>query len=355
MRPFLTSRTFGVLPGGESVEAWTIGDAGGLVVEIITYGAIISRLLVPGVDGQPADVVLGYGNLDSYVADKAYFGAVVGRVAGRITNARFNLGGKGYKLSANDPPNHLHGGGAGLSRKLWTAEPLSGSGCSPALRLAYRSLDGEEGYPGNIEVAVTYSVTPDNVLVIESEATADRQTPLNLTYHSYFNLAGEGSGSVADHELQLHADHFVATDENMTLLGKLEPVAANNDFRNLRQLGDAIPGLFQEHGDLYRVRRSAAEEAARKPVPVARLVHRKSGRVMEVATMAEYIQLYTGAALDGSMIGKSGVPYRRHAGLCLECEGYPDGANVPSMGDIILRPDQVQRATSTFSFTSADS
>jgi aldose 1-epimerase len=350
MNPSLTSRTFGYLPSGESVEAWTISGARGLVAEVITYGAIISRLLVPGRDGRVTDVVLGFNCLESYLADRCYFGAVAGRIAGRITGACFNLEGKTFELARNDPPNHLHGGMLGLGRRLWTAGPIRKIDKPPAVHLTYKSPDGEDGYPGSVNIAVTYAVTDENVLLIQSEAVADRPTPLNLTFHSYFNLGGEGSGSIDDHELQIHSDQFVHVDEHMTLLGTLGTVADNNDFREPRRLGDAIPHLFQKHGDLYRIGRVNGEAASPELVPAARLVHHESGRALEVMTTSNYLQLYTGAALDGSVIGKSDVPYMRHAGVCLECEGYPDGANVPSMGNIILQPGRVQRETTAYAF-----
>ena len=329
-----------------------MGGSGGLVAEVITYGAIISRLLVPGRDGRVTDVVLGFDRLESYLADRCYFGVVAGRVAGRTTYARFNLEGKTYELARNDPPNHLHGGMQGLGKRLWAAEAIREKGKPSALRLTYKSPDGEDGYPGSVNIAVTYTVTDENVLLIQSEAVTDRSTPLNLTFHSYFNLAGEDSGSIADHELQIHSDQFVLADEHMTLLGTLNAVGDSNDFQEPRRLGDAIPHLFQNHGDLYRIRRASGDAAGPELVPAARLVHHESGCAMEVLTTANYLQLYTGAALDGSVIGKSGVPYVRHAGVCLECEGYPDGANVPSMGNIILHRGQVQRETTAYAFPS---
>jgi aldose 1-epimerase len=240
----------------------------------------------------------------------------------------------------------------GLGKRLWTAEAIRENGKPPAVRLTYKSPDGEDGYPGSVNIAVTYAVTDENVLLIQSEAVADRSTPLNLTFHSYFNLAWEDSGSIADHELQIHSAQFVLVDDHMTLLGTLGAVADNNDFREPRRLGDAIPQLFQKHGDLYRIRRTSEDVASSELVPAARLVHHESGRSLDVLTTANYLQLYSGAALDGSVIGKSGVPYVRHAGVCLECEGYPDGANVPSLGNIILQPGQVQRETTAYAFAS---
>jgi aldose 1-epimerase len=352
MASSLQSRSFGTLPTGEPVDAWTLTGVRGLVVEAITYGGIVTRLLAPDRRGELADVVLGYGELGPYLEDSCYFGAIVGRVAGRITNSRFDLDGEIYLLEANDGPNHLHGGPGGFSRRLWKADPVKRADGAPSLRLARRSPDAEEGYPGNLDVYVTYTVTNDNRFLIETEAATDRPTPLALTHHSYFNLGGHGSGSIADHELRIDADEFVPTDERMTLLGRLEPVANGvNDFREPRRLGDAVPSLFQNHGDLYRLRARAGAGLSSGPALGARLAHAGSGRVIEAATTAPYMQLYTGAALDGSVIGKSGAVYHRNAGLCLECQEYADGANTPALGDIILRPGQPRRHTTEYAFS----
>jgi len=320
------------------------------VLEAITYGGIVTRLIAPDCDGNQKDVVLGLGDLDSYLAGHPHFGAITGRVAGRITDATFRLDGKTFALARNDPPNHLHGGVEGFDKKLWKATPVDRSDGAPSLRLAYHSPDGEEGYPGAVDVTVTYTVTEDNTFLIETEAITDRPTPFSLTNHSYFNLAGEAAGSIADHELQVFADEFVVSGEHMTLLGRLESVTGNgNDFRQPRRLGDAIPLLFKNHGDVYRLRGDDAP--GQSPVLAARLVHPGSGRVLNVSTTEAYLQLYTAVSLDGSLVGKSGVPYGRHAGVCLECHGYPDGPNVPALGDIILRPGHPQRHTTAYAFS----
>ena len=210
MAPSVAVRTFGYLPGGVPIQAWTLSGAGGLVAEIIPYGATVTRLLAPDRDGRLADVVLGFDNLQAYRANRGYLGAMAGRVAGRITGGRFCLDGRVYQLACNDGPNHLHGGLEGFDKKVWTAAATSGAAGAPSLRLTYHSSDEEEGYPGAVDVTVTYTVTDRNVLLAETEAMADRATPLNLTHHSYFNLAGEAAGPVADHELQIHAGRFVA-------------------------------------------------------------------------------------------------------------------------------------------------
>jgi aldose 1-epimerase len=351
MPPSLAARPFGHLPGGDGVEAWTLRGADSLTVEIINYGATVTRVLAPDRQGRLADAVLGFDNLDAYLANRAYLGAMIGRVAGRIAGARFSLDGQTYELARNNGPNHLHGGEQGFDKKLWTASPAMREDGAPSLRLTYRSRDEEEGYPGAVDVSVTYTVTGDNVLLIETEASADRPTPINLTHHSYFNLGGEGCGSIADHELQIHSGCFAVTDEEMTLLGREQPVdGRGNDFRRPRPLGQAIPLLFQNHGDLYRLREDLHRNGNAKLVPAARLEHPASGRVLEVSTTNSHLQFYTGAALDGSLTGKSGAAYARHAGLCLECEGYPDGVNTPELGDIVVRPGTPQRERTAYAF-----
>ena len=219
------------------------------------------------------------------------------------------------------------------------------------MRLTYHSPEGEEGYPGNVDVAVTYSVTADNTFLIETDASTDRATPLNLTNHSYFNLAGEGTGPVTDHVLQIFSDQYVPTDTHMTLLGRLESVGKGNDFRQPRLLRDAIPQIFQSHGDVYLLHHKSEPGQQSDLVPAGRAVHPASGRVLSVSTTENYVQFYTSWHLNGSIIGKSGVAYQQYAAFCLECHNYSDGANVPSMGDIILRPGHPQHNCTAYAFS----
>jgi aldose 1-epimerase len=235
---------------------------------------------------------------------------------------------------------------------LWNATPLSRPDGAPSLRLHYRSRDGEEGYPGNVDVSVTYTVTNDNIFLIETSAEADRATPFSLTHHSYFNLGGEGSGSIADHTLQVYADSLIETHEDLTLLDRAEPVDGRwDDLREPRRLADVLPLLSRDHGALYLVRKPAHPGEL---VPVARLTHPPSGRVLTCSTTNTHLQVYTASAFDGSIIGKSGRPYERYAGICLECEGYANGANAPEMGDIILRPGETQTHTTAYAFTTME-
>ena len=347
----MTHKTIGSFPTGEPVDAHLLTNESGASAEILTYGGILRSLMIPDRDGQLDDVVLGFNDLAPYLEGHPFFGAITGRIAGRVTDGIITVEGKDYALACNDGRNHLHGGLNGLDKRLWAAEPMTRSDGSSSLRLTYQSPDGEEGYPGTIHIAITYTLTEGNALIIDSKATADRATPLCLTNHSYFNLAGEGSGSVANHEVQILADAFIATDEDMTLLGNSRPVVAGvNDFRNSRRLGDALPGLFKSHGDVYLLR-SPYDLRPTEPTLAARIVEPRSGRVLEVHTDESCLQFYTAVSLDGSDIGKSGRAYQPHAGLCLECQGYANGTQTAEFGDILVRPGQTQRHQTRYAFS----
>ena len=334
------------------MEAWTLRGAGGLEIEAMTYGGVVTRLLAPDRAGKLTDVVLGFNALEDYLSGNAYFGAIIGRVAGRIAGAKFQVDGTTYNLFPNDPPNHLHGGLQGFDKKVWKALPANRQDGAPSLRLSACSPDGEEGYPGTVQVDMTYTVTDNNIFFIGTNAVADRSTPFSLTHHSYFNLAGEAAGMVEGHELEVYADEFVPVSADLTPLGRLETVTnCSNDFRISRRLSSAIPKLFQHHGDLYRLRKPSANGTESEPVPAARLVHRESGRVLNVSTTEAYMQLYTGSALDGSLIGKSGIPYCKHAGICFECQAYPDGANAAQMGNMILNAGERLRQITAYAFS----
>ena len=342
-----TSRTFGTLPDGRIVRSWTLSNAAGASLELIEYGGIVTRLRMPDRAGILADLVLGFDTLAPYLAAHPYFGVVAGRVAGRITGGRFTLDGKTHELARNDPPNHLHGGPEGFDKKLWTATPLARADGAGSVRLTLESPDGEEGYPGHVVAAVAFTLTARNEFVFETEISSDRPTPASLTHHSYFNLAGENAG----HELQIFADTFAPTDAAMTLLGRSAPVTEGGDFRQPRRVGDVLPRILAAHGDLYFVNRPIGDTTAL--LPAARVRDPATDRVMEVRTTEDCIQFYSGVGLDGSLTGKSGTPYAKHHGFCLECEGYPDGANVPALGDIVVRPGKPRRHTTVYAFSVA--
>ncbi len=346
----LNVRPFGTLPDGRTVEAWSLCGVGGLTLEALTYGGIVTKLLVPDSNGGKVDMVLGLSDLHSYAEGHPYFGAIVGRVAGRISGAKFDLNGHSFRLSSNEPPHHLHGGYSGFDKQVWSATPVVRPDGAPSIRLDYRSCDGEEGYPGNVAVSVTYTVTNDNVFLIDTCATTDQPTPFSLTHHSYFNLAGEGSGSIANHRLQVCADDFIGMNEDLSLSNRVESVAGTpNDLRVSTPLEGRLPQLAGGHGAMYRVRKPAVMG---EPVRIAELVHPASGRVLTCSTTNTYLQLYTASAFDGSITGKTGRHYGKYGGICLECEGYPNAANRPDLDDIILRPDAPQHHSTAYAFSS---
>ncbi|MEZ5413170.1 MAG: aldose epimerase family protein [Opitutaceae bacterium] len=341
----MTSQPFGTLADGTTVEKYTLRNASGASAEIITYGGIITALRVPDRNGKLADVVLGFDTLAVYLAGHPYFGAIIGRIAGRVTAGKLRLPDGTRDLVLNDAPNHLHGGLVGFDKRVWMVKSATAS----SLKLFYRSPDGEEGYPGNLDVTVTYTLTDDNELVVESHAVSDRLTPLSLAQHSYFNLAGEGSGDVLDHVVQILPESIIpAADGAMTLSGQLTPVAGTgNDFTQPRRLGDALPGMFKAHGENYFIRATAVEA----PTRVARVTHPNSGRVLTVSTNDCALQFYTGVSLDGTLTGKSGRAYASHHGLCLECQGYPDGAHRPELGDTLVHPGVPQLRKTIYAFS----
>lgn len=342
----MKSRHFGNLPGGESVETFTLNGSAGASLEFMTYGGIVTSIMMPDREGQLADVVLGFDSLEPYLAGHPFFGAITGRVAGRIPGGRFTVGGKTYDLVKNDGPNHLHGGLRGLDKRIWKAEPVVRADGADSVRLTYHSPDGEEGYPGALDIAITYTLSNKNVFTIESEVTSDRLTPVSLTNHSYFNLAGEGSGEIFGHELTIFSDKVILVDEVLTPIGQAGMVAGTAaDFSSSRLLRDAIPHLFQRHGDCYVL------PGGDVPCLVARFCDPASGRALSVSTNESCLQTYTAAFLECSHPGKSGRPYRPFAGFCLECEGYPAGLDFPEYGSILVEPGIPQRRSTHYAFS----
>jgi aldose 1-epimerase len=348
----MTPRPFGSLPSGETVEAYTLANEAGASVQILTYGGIVTSLRMPDREKRMADIVLGYGDLDSYVNGRAYFGAIVGRIAGRVSGGRIDIEGLGYPLDCNDGDNHLHGGRRGLDKRVWNALPSVGPDGAPSLRLTYRSPHGEEGYPGTLDMTVTYTLTPANALIVDTLATTDRATPLSLAHHSYFNLAGEGAGTISEHEFMILADEFVPANDTLRLTDRRMQVAGSSaDLRFPRRLQDALPALHRGHGDIYILR--ATSSGAQSPRLVARAVEGRSGRVLDVFTDESCLQFYTGVALDGTSVGKTGNHYGPHAGFCLECHGYPNALSAPGFGDILVHPDRPQNRRTIYAFSTS--
>lgn len=325
---------FGSGPRGEDLRLYTLANERGLEVSVTTYGGIVTALRAPDRHGRVDDVVLGFDSIEPYLSRHPYFGAIIGRIAGRLTPPHFSLEGTWHPLAANQFPHHLHGGQSGFDRRIWDARCASGPN-GEELILTYLSPDGEEGYPGNVRVEVSYAVGGDNALVIRYQARTDRATPLSLTNHSYFNLGGESAGSVASHQIQILADEFTPVGPDFAHTGSRRPVTGlPNDFRRPATLGSRLEGLFGRHGDNYLLR------AGTRPRTVARVFEPVSGRVLDVSTTESCLQFYTGVSLDGTAIGKSGRPYGPFAGLCLECQGYPAAPHFLEFESITLFPSE---------------
>jgi len=334
---------FGKMPSGEAVDCYTLSNNHGMRAKIITYGGIITSLQVPARSGEPDDVVLGYDNLTQYVRDNSpYFGALIGRCANRIGGGKFTLEGAEYALARNNGPSHLHGGLRGFDKAVWSAETFEKQG-AVALRLTYLSKDGEEGYPGNLACIVTYTLSNENRLTIDYEATTDKTTVLNLTQHSYFNLAGHGSGDILDHVLQIHAEHFTPVGETLIPTGEVQPVKDTPmDFTTATPMGLRI-GQTSGGYDHYFILDSGEGRMA------ASVYDPSTGRVMEMYTTEPGIQLYTANFLDGSLSGK-GTTYQKHAGLCLEAQHFPDSPNKPQFPSVVLRPAEKYTQTTAYKF-----
>jgi aldose 1-epimerase len=345
--PAFEEETFGKLPSGQTVTGYTLVNKNGVRVQVIEYGGIVSKFIAPDKAGKFTDIVLGFDNLQGYLDGHPYFGCITGRVANRIGNGTFTLDGKTYKVPTNNGKHSLHGGEKGFDKKLWKGQPMM-TADGPAVRLTYVSKDGEEGYPGNLTTNVTYTLTADNGLKIDYLATTDKLTVVNLTNHSYFNLAGQGQGTILDHELQLLASRYTPGDEGLLPTGKIALVAGTPfDFTKAKSFGARLKDLKGEPQgyDLNYVHGSSRNAAARK---VATVTEPKSGRVLELLTTEPGIQLYTGNFLDGKTKGKGGVAYPQYGAFCLEAQFFPDSPNQPDFPSIELKPGQEYRQTTIY-------
>lgn len=345
----IIKKPFGTTAGAEIYQYSLINDLG-IEVSIINYGGAITALKVPDRNGALGDIVLGYDTLDDYVANPRYFGALIGRHANRIREGKFSLDGVNYQLRQNNGANHLHGGFEGFDKRVWNATEEKTSD-SASVHLSYLSKDGEENYPGNLDVAVTYSLRSDNSLSIEYRATTDRETIVNLTNHSYFNLKGEGT--ILDHELRLNAGSFTPVTKDLIPIGEIRCAGGTPmDFRNGKLIGSDIGDDYDQLGftggydhnfvltDYDGSLRSAA-----------RLYESSTGRVLEVLTTQPGMQFYSGNFLDGSLTGKYGVAYEKYAGLCLEPQHFPDAPNHANFATTVLRPGEEYKQTTIFRFS----
>jgi aldose 1-epimerase len=351
--PGIRKSVFGKMPDGLEISLYTLRNANGIQVGITNYGGKVVSLLVPDRRGKLADVVLGFDTLAPYLGNEPHFGTLIGRFANRIGGGRFSLEGVEYQLPLNRPPNTLHGGMEGFDRKVWRARELTGS--SPGLELSYLSLDGEEGFPGNLTAKAVYTLTDANELRLDYTATTDKTTLVNLTNHSYFNLAGHGSGDILGHLMTVNADQFTPTDSEQIPTGEIRSVASTPfDFREPAAIGARIDqddpqlkfGRGYDHN--YVINREGPGL-----VLAARAVEPESGRVLEVLTTQPGVQLYTGNFLDGSLRGKEAKTYPRRSAFCLETQHFPDSPNHPNFPPAVLKPGQTYQETAVFRFSTA--
>jgi len=343
----ITKAAFGSLPDGRSVDIYTLTNSNGIRVRIMNYGGTLVSLEAPDRTGKMADVVLGFDSFDRYVKDSPHFGCITGRFANRIAHGRFTLDGVEYKLAKNDGENHLHGGLVGFDKKIWQVEASEVKGV-PTLKCTYRSQDGEENFPGNLDVTVVYTLSDSNEWAIEYSAVTDKATPVNLTNHTYWDLAGEGTGDILDHEMQIFASRYTPVDSGLIPTGEVRTLDASPlDFRTSTPIGARIAQVEggYDHNYVLDGPTGSLKLAARACDP-------KSGRVLEVSTTEPAIQLYTGNFLGG-FSGKKGVPYGQHFGFCLETQHYPDSVNQPDFPSVILRPGQTYRHVTVHKFLTA--
>ncbi len=334
---------------GKKVSLYVLRNATGMEVAITNYGGRIVSIMVPDRDGHWADVELGFGNIHDYLKVKNNFGALIGRYANRIAKGEFTLDGKTYTLEKNNGPNHLHGGSHGFDTKVWDVRGVTDN----EIKLHYLSKDMEAGYPGNLDVNVTYTLTDDNKIIIDYTATTDKTTVVNLTNHAYFNLKGAGEGTILDHVLMIPADHFTPVDSTLIPTGELRPVEGTPlDFRKPVPIGERINDPYEQlilgHG--YDHNWVLKKEASDKIILAARVVEPASGRMLEVYTNEPGIQCYTGNFLDGTIHGKGGKVYLRRGAVCLETQHFPDSPNHPRFPSVVLKPGETYHSVCMYKF-----
>ena len=343
--------TFGTTPDGKAVELYTLANSRGLEVRVITYGGIVVSIKTPDKQGKFADITLGFDDLAGYLTKNPFFGALVGRYGNRIGQAKFALDGKEYILAKNNGPNALHGGLKGFDKVVWQAQPFEKEG-EAGVVLKYTSVDGEEGYPGTLNVTVTYTLDDSNSFSLDYYATTDKATPINLTNHAYFNLAGEGNGNILGEEMTINADHFTPVDATLIPTGKIASVKGTPlDFTHPAPIGARINDPYEQivlgggydHNFVINRQGPGLVLAARACDPA-------SGRVLEVDTTEPGVQFYTGNFLDG-VHGKHGHVYQKRAGFCLETQHFPDSPNKPEFPSTILRPGKSYHSKTVWKFS----
>ncbi len=342
---------FGKLADGTKIYRWSL-ENGGTRLKVLNYGGTVQSLELPDRHGKYVNVSLGYDTIEEYVAGTTFFGASIGRYGNRIAKGKFTLDGKDYQLSVNDGENSLHGGAKGFDKRVWDIEPFT-SGPDVGLHLHYTSVDGEMGYPGTLQTKITYTLTAGGDWRIDYEATTDKPTVVNLTNHTYYNLAGEGSGTIYDHELMLAASRYTPTDAGLIPTGELAKVAGTPfDFRKAKPIGRDIRAAHPQQilAKGFDHNWVMDKGITAKPVLVATLRDPSSGRSLKIATDQPGLQFYSGNFLDGTLTGQSGRTYRQGDGLALETQHFPDSPNQPSFPSTVLRPGETYRTTTVHSF-----
>jgi len=348
---FFSKESFGETNEGEHVNIYTLTNLQGAQARITNYGAIVQSLLIPDRDNNFEDVVLGFETLEEYIEDDSFFGAIVGRFGNRIAGGKFTLNGTEYQLTLNEGNNHLHGG-KGFFKRVWDAEQVR-SELGPALKLTYHSPHMEEGYPGNLTIEVTYTLTEENDLRIDYTATTDQPTIINPTHHSYFNLSGDLTQSIIDHELMIDANGYTPTDDELIPTGEIESVDNTPmDFRQPTPIGARIDDDYEQlqiaGGYDHNWVLNNFDGSVRK---VASLYDPASGRFMEIHTDEPGLQFYSGNFLDGTKTGKDGITYNYRTGLCLEAQHFPNAPNIEHFPSVTLRPDETYRQTTIYKFS----
>lgn len=344
----IKTEPFGQTPDEQAVDLVTMTNPNGIEARIMTFGGIIVSMKTPDRNGKLADIVLGFDDLSGYTKEHPYFGAIIGRYGNRIGAGKFTLNGVEYKLAVNNGPNHLHGGIKGFDKVVWKIEDAKTTGDEAILRLGYLSKDGEEGYPGDLKCTVTYTLTADNELKMRYEARTDKPTVLNLTNHSYWNLAGQGTGDVLGHELVLNADRYTPVDEGLIPTGELKSVKDTPmDFTKPKAIGSRIKQVDiggYDHNFVLNGQTGQMKLCAKVYEP-------KSGRTMEIRTTEPGVQFYTGNFLDGALTGKDGKVYQKHYAFCLETQHFPDSPNKPDFPSVVLRPGEKYDITTVHKFS----